>query len=243
MLTHLMNKHPQAKLPFAAAPSWVALVAALLMPMAGGTAVAQPSPAEVGLQVEKPAGDGKLFSQGSGVLIGDGMVLTAAHVIAVNPQDPKVTVFLDNQRVDGLVAFSGQADHVDLALIKVDPMALPPARRGLGAVSPCSRNPGPAQQVTVASMGKIAQETTLLRADPPKDGPDHGPYSTMLAAAHPKGASGGGVFDSQAGCLAGILVADGVFNTKIVGVPHEITIFLPASEISAFLAKYRKQPR
>ncbi len=237
-----MKEHPQTNRRSAPSPRWGAAViaAALLLPMA---AAAQPRPAEVGLQVEKPAGDGKMFSQGSGVLIGDGMVLTAAHVIAVNPQDPKVTVYIDNRRVDGLVAYSGQADHLDLALIKVDPMALPPTRRGLESVSPCSRNPGPAQPFVVAWMGKTSQETTLLRADPPKDGADHGRYSTMLAAGHPKGASGGGVFDPQQGCLAGIMVADGVFGTEIVGVPHEVTVFLPASDIASFLAKYRRQPR
>lgn len=235
-----MSNHPQSYRRSSGTARWLAILVALTLPI---TASAQPHPADVGLQVEKPAGDGKLFSQGSGVLVGDGMVLTAAHVIAVNPQDPKVTVFLDNQRVPGIVAFSGQTDHVDLALIRVDPMALPPARRGLEAMSVCSKNPGPAQHFVVAAMGKISEETTLLRADPPKDPSDHGAYSTMLAAGHPKGASGGGVFDPQQGCLAGILVADGVFNTNIPGVPHEVTIFLPASDITAFLTKYRRQPR
>jgi hypothetical protein len=207
------------------------------------TAAAQPQPAQIGVQVEKPAGDGKQFSQGSGVLIGNGLVLTAAHVIAINPQDPKVTVYLDQRRIDGLVALSGQNDHVDLALIKVDPGALPAASRDLGAVAVCSHNPGPAQPVVVAAMGKTSEETTLLRADPIKDITDPARYSTMLAAGHPKGASGGGVFDSRQGCLAGILVADGVFNTEIAGVPHEVTIFLPSSVITSFLAKYRAGQR
>jgi hypothetical protein len=233
-----INRHNRRS---AGVSHWIALVAALLLPIAASAQA--PHPADIGLQVEKPAGDGKLFSHGSGVLLGDGMVLTAAHVIAVNPQDPKVTVFLDNRRVDGLVAFSGQSEHVDLALIKVDPANLPPSKHDLGTEPVCARNPGPAQPVVVAWMGKTTQETTLLRADPPKDASDPTPYSTMLAAGHPKGASGGGVFDPQRACLLGILVADGTFNIDIPGVPHEITIFLPASEISSFLKKYREQRR
>lgn len=199
---------------------------------------AAPKPDMVGLQIEKPAGDGKLFSQGSGVLIGDGLVLTAAHVITVNPQDPRVTVYIDNQRVPGTVAFTGAAEHLDLALIAVSPDALPATRRGIEAVSACPRDPGPNQTFTIAWMGKTSEEKTLLRADPPKAG-DPGPLSTMLAAGHPKGASGGGVFDPGDDCLAGIMVADGTFGVNIPGIPHEVTIFLPASKIEGFLEEYR----
>lgn len=238
MFTHRIINQPRSSLHAAAVLPWIAAVLFLLP--AAGTANANPKPVDVGLQVEKPAGDGKLFSQGSGVLIGDGLVLTAAHVIAVNPQDPKVTVFIDNQRVPGTVAFTGQNEHLDLALIKVDPSALPATRRGLEAVNVCSRNPGPAQSFTIAWMGKTSEEKTLLRADPPKEG-DQGPVSTMLAAGHPKGASGGGIFDPQQGCLAGVMVADGTFGVNIPGVPHEVTVFLPASKVDGFLAEYRAQ--
>lgn len=233
-----MTDQPRTGLRAVAIYPWIA--AAFFLLPAAGTANADPKPADVGLQVEKPAGDGKLFSQGSGVLIGEGLVLTAAHVIAVNPQDPKVTVFIDNQRIPGTVAFSGQNEHLDLALIKVDPRALPPARRDLDAVNICPRNPGPSQPFTVAWMGKTTEEKTLLRADPPKDG-DQGPMSTMLAAGHPKGASGGGIFDTGNGCLAGIMVADGTFSINIPGVPHEVTVFLPASKVEGFLEEYRTQ--
>ena len=77
-----------------------------------------PLPAEVGVRVEKPAGDGVHYSQGSGVLLGDGLVLTAAHVVKYNPQDPKVTVVMAGWRVDGTLAAIGGPDSVDLALVK-----------------------------------------------------------------------------------------------------------------------------
>ncbi|PKU22242.1 S1 family peptidase [Telmatospirillum siberiense] len=237
MFIHRTTVSPRkALLPAAALPLFAAL---LFLPAA---AEASPKPDLVGLQVEKPAGDNKLFSQGSGVLIGEGLVLTAAHVITVNPQDPRVTVFIDNQRVPGTVAYTGTAEHLDLALIKVDPAALPASRRGLEAVTACPRDPGPAQDFTIAWMGKTTEEKTILRADPPKDG-DPGPLSTMLAAGHPKGASGGGVFDAKDGCLAGIMTADGTFGINIPGVPHEVTVFLPATKIEGFLLEYRARAR
>ena len=106
------------------------LLAALpALAQADGVSPTLPTPAEVGVRVEKPAGDGVHYSQGSGVYLGEGLVLTAAHVVKFDPDHSHVIVLLDGVRTDGNLVFDGQKHNVDLALIKLDANELSLRRR------------------------------------------------------------------------------------------------------------------
>lgn len=198
-----------------------------------------PLPAEVGVRVEKPAGDGVHYSQGSGVLLGDGLVLTAAHVVKYNPQDPKVTVVMAGWRVSGTLAAIGGPDSVDLALVKTPRGAVPMALRDLEPVAICSRNPAINTPVIVAAVGEISAAMTAATPAKPR-GPDNA-WTNMLTTPYHQGSSGGGVFDAGEGCLAGVLIEEVSGHVRPDAPFIDVTVFVPASDIAAFMAKYRAE--
>lgn len=213
--------------------SAVLALATALLPTA--PCASPPTPETVGVRVEKPAGDGVHFSQGSGVLIGGGLVLSAAHVLRYNPQDPKVTVLMAGWRVEGRVVSLGGAD-TDLALVEVEDAAIPAALKGVQPVPVCSADPVVNQPMTVAAQGETGPaKAVTLPAKPAGEGTP----TNLLTPAYHHGASGGGVFDAGQGCLAGIIVQEvsgyAAPNTPFV----DLTVFVPASKIAAFLAQYR----
>jgi hypothetical protein len=214
-------------------------VASLLLGASEPSRKLPPLPAEVGVRVEKPAGDGVHYSQGSGVLLGGGLVVTAAHVVKYNPQDPKVTVVMAGWRVDGALAAIGGPDSVDLALVKTPYAAIPMALRDLEPVTICSHNPGINTPVTVAAVGEVSAAMTAATPARPR-GPDNA-WTNMLTTPYHQGSSGGGVFDAREGCLAGILIEEVSGYVKPDTPFVDMTVFVPASEIAAFVARYRAE--
>jgi hypothetical protein len=198
-----------------------------------------PLPSEAGVRVEKPTGDGVHYSQGSGVLLGDGLVLTAAHVVKYNPQDPKVTLIMAGWRVDGTLAAIGGPDSIDLALVKTSRAAIPVALRDLAPVTICSHNPGISTPVTVAALGEVSAAMTVATPAKPR-GPDNA-WANMLTTPYHQGASGGGVFDAREGCLAGVLIEEVSGYVKPDTPFVDMTVFIPALDIAAFVAKYRAE--
>ena len=199
-------------LPAAAEPPDAAMVAAL------------------GVQIEKPAGDGAHFSQGSGVYLGDGLVLTAAHVITVNPADATATVVMDGWRNEARLVASG-APGLDLALLRIAPETLSLQRRSLKPVEACASGTSPNQPVVVASLGTVSLSKTI--GAPIQSNSLNGDWSTILATGYGHGASGGGLFDAQKGCLAGIIIIEAT------GAAIQLTEFVPAAKIGMFLALHR----
>lgn len=197
------------------------------------------SPAELGVRVEKPAGDGTHFSQGSGIYLGDGLVITAAHVVRLDPANRKVTVLIDGRRRDGSLVSVGQSDSVDLALIKIPAEELGEKRRKQAPVAVCTGNPGPSQPVVVASLGTVSNALTI--ATPITSDLQTGSWTNLLSTGYHQGNSGGGVFDPQLGCLWGILNMELSGPSKTDGRFLDLTAFVPASKITPFLDDYDRQ--
>jgi hypothetical protein len=197
--------------------------------MAAATAEPQSAaiPGALGVQIEKPAGDNVHFAEGSGVFIGGGLVLTAAHVVQFNARDPKVTVAMDGWRTDGQVVATAPAG-LDLALVKIAPGELSSQRRDLHPVELCAMATAPNQPVVVAAQGAVTLSKTV--GEPIRSSTLNGDWTTILATGYSHGASGGGVFDALKGCLAGIIVIEAV------GAGVELTEFVPAARIAPFLA-------
>ncbi len=208
-------------------------LAALFLAVLGAPALAEPPDAALvgalGVQIEKPAGDNVHFSQGSGVYLGGGLVLTAAHVVTINPQDPKVSIVLDGWRTEAKLMATAPAG-VDLALLKVEPGEVSAQRRALKPVQACGLGTAPNQPVVVAALGTVTLSKTV--GAPIKSPTLNGDWSDILASGYGHGASGGGVFDAAKGCLAGIIIIE----ATAPGI--ELTQFVPASEIALFLATY-----
>jgi hypothetical protein len=213
-------------------------IAGLALIAAGTAFAAAPgsTPELTGVRVEKPAGDGVHYSQGSGVMIGGGLVLSAAHVFKFNPEDPKVTVLMAGWRVQGTVVSQGDPGAADLALVKVEHTAIPAELRDLPPVPVCTQDAVVDQPLAVAAAGQTAPAKAV--GMPGRRGADHGATNALTPAYH-NGASGGGVFDAKEGCLAGIIVQE-VSGYTAPDTPFvDVTVFVPASGIAAFLAKYR----
>ena len=208
-------------------------IVALLAALAVAPAVAEPPEAALvaalGVQIEKPAGDHVHFSQGSGVYLGDGLVLTAAHVIKVDPGNPVSSVILDGWKTDARLVATG--NELDLALLKIDPAELSRQRREMSPVATCAANTAANQPVVVAALGTVTLSKTVgfpINAPALK-----GDWTNILATGYTHGASGGGLFDANKGCLAGIVVIE----ATAPGV--EFTQFVPAPQIAGFVAAYR----
>ncbi|MEI6558716.1 MAG: serine protease [Rhodospirillaceae bacterium] len=205
--------------------------------LAAGTAGAEPpDAAHLGVRVEKPVGDGKLFSQGSGVLIGDGLVLTAAHVVRYNPADPRVTVLVEGRRVVGRLALIDRTTGADIALIRIERAALPAESRNRG-VTLCERDPGIDAPVVVASMGEVTRSTIVAAPDKPASKP--GDWATTLATGYHHGNSGGGVFDAGTGCLLGIMTTEISGRIRPDAPFLDVTRFTPAPDLAGFVGRYR----
>lgn len=201
-----------------------------------------PVPAELGVRVEKPAGDGVHYQQGSGVYLGGGRVLTAQHVIKLDPQHKDVTVLLDGVRDPATVSAVGtrRRDPVDLALIALAPSApILPARRAQPRVAACATNPPPNRKVTVVALGAVTQAATVGTAIASMNGQavtTEG-WTNILSTGYHAGNSGGGVFDPETGCLWGILSYELGGHLGENGPLVDFTAFVPASKIAPFLTE------
>lgn len=193
-------------------------------------AVAEPADAPLasalGVQIEKPAGDNVHFSQGSGVFLGGGLVLTAAHVVKLNPGDQTATVIMDGWRTEARIA--AIAVGLDVALLKIDPAQISAQRRLLNPVQFCTAPTIANQPVIVAAQGAVSLSKTIATSI--KSDALTGDWTDILATGYTHGASGGGVFDAAKGCLIGIVVIE----ATAPGV--ELTQFLPAAKLAPFLA-------
>ena len=208
----------------------LAIIAALV----AAPALAEPQDAAMvgalGVQIEKPAGDHVHFSQGSGVYLGNGLVLTAAHVVKVDPANPISSVIMDGWKTDAKLVAIGQG-VVDLALLKIEPGELSHQRHDMKPLDICTLGTAPNQPVVVAALGSISLSKTV--GAPIRSATLNGDWSDILATGYGHGASGGGLFDAAKGCLAGIIIIE----ATAPGI--ELTQFVPAPEIAVFLAGRR----
>lgn len=207
--------------------------AALLLLLAGALALPAaaepgdaPLAAALGVQIEKPAGDNVHFSQGSGVFLGGGLVLTAAHVVKVNPADQTATVVMDGWRTPARIV--AIAAGLDAALLRIDPSEVSAQRRILSPVQFCTAPTSANQPVIVAAQGAVTLSKTIATSI--KSASFTGDWTDSLATGYSHGASGGGVFDASKGCLIGIVIIE----ATAPGV--ELTQFLPAARMAPFLA-------
>ena len=198
-----------------------------------------PSPADAGVRVEKPAGDGVHFMQGSGVYLGHGLVLTARHVVSVDSSSATVTVVMDGWRLSGTDIFDGARANLDLALIRIPMSSLSIARRAQADVSVCRDNPEPSHPVLVAALGTLSIAATI--PTPITSEGRTGSWTNILNKGYHRGNSGGGVFKPGERCLWGILETELSGPSLRTGAMLDLTAFVPASDISAFLESYRRE--
>jgi S1-C subfamily serine protease len=173
---------------------------------------------------------------GYGVYLGDGYVLTAAHVVG-NAFETQPHVVVDGRALPTTVVKEGTFETNDLTLLRADLASLP-ARLQLRRLALCVVPPAPGQPVVVV----IPEGTAPSHILPPQLLPldVRARFPTVIADVATTGNSGSGVFDAWRGCLLGIM------SRKIETISHSrdgmhtarrdlAKYFVPAAVIASFL--------
>lgn len=165
------------------------------------------------------------MSTGSGVAVGDGLILTAAHMV---DDALMITVEIAVPGLDGMRKYVGEvvklgnADNVDLALVRIDcpPLALATygSREEIyqGAAVLIIGSPGGVGPYVV-SQGWVASAKS-----------HEGGLGILASNGIYPGNSGGAVYSAKSGRLIGILVAG------VRGAPN-VAFFMPIWDILEFV--------
>jgi len=175
---------------------------------------------------------------GNGVYLGNGLILTAAHVAGAFWKILRVQIA--GETLATHVIKRGQFETVDLALLSVDDNKLPVSLR-LRRMPICKGYPMPGEAVVVATPEAIAVSHIIAPRQLPRNIAPK--YRTAINDVATTGNSGSGVFDEQRQCLLGIISAkisetqNSRNNPSLRPIKRDVAkYFVPAPLISAFLA-------
>ena len=176
---------------------------------------------------------------GYGVYLGNGFVITAAHVPGIFAV-AKPHVVIAGQDLPASLVREGSLETVDLTLMSVDATKLP-VRFRMRRMPLCKQAPYPGEPVVVVTPEGTARSHVL----PPGAVPPElrGRFSTVIGDVATTGNSGSGTFDVWNQCLLGV-ISRKISVTRRGFLPGEKSetqdiakYFVPASDIRAFLPK------
>jgi hypothetical protein len=174
---------------------------------------------------------------GYGVYLGKGLFITAAHVVG-HGWWTRPKIVSSGQEYPTSIVKEGSFEGTDLTLLSVEETLLP-FRLRLRRMAICTTAPSPGEDVVTVIPGAVVHSHVispkLLPADVQR-------FGTAIADVAQTGNSGSGVFDAQRQCLLGIMSRKISLSQKRKGLAapevHDIAkYFVPAAEISAFMAK------
>ena len=176
---------------------------------------------------------------GYGVYLGNGFVITAAHVPGIFAM-AKPHVLIAAQDLPASLVREGSLETVDLTLMSVDATKLP-VRFRMRRMPLCEQASYPGEPVVVVTPEGTARSHVLSpRAVSPEL---RGRFATVIGDVATTGNSGSGVFDVWKQCLLGI-ISRKISITRRGVLPGEKSetqdiakYFVPASDIRAFLPK------
>ena len=161
---------------------------------------------------------------GAGVYLGSGLILTAAHLTAVDAKMSVRVVGMFGTPLEAKLLKQGSFDDVDLSLLSADEQKLP-ARFERFRMPLCEAPAWPGGPVIVVdAAGKVSRSHIVW--------PHFLPYgarrkfSRWINDVATTGNSGSGVFDPNRKCLLGIM------SRKYMDIAK---YFVPASEIRDFM--------
>ncbi len=172
-----------------------------------------------------------------GVYLGNGLVLTAAHVVG-HVVFTKPHVLIAGQDLPAALVKEGSFEGVDLTLLSIDRTKLP-IQLQMRRMPLCERAPYAGEAVVVAIPEGAAPSRVLPRgAIPPKL---RGRFDTLIGNVATTGNSGSGVFDAQNRCLLGIMsrkISIRLTGTGLGAPTRTLDIakyFVPVDEIKTFI--------
>ena len=181
---------------------------------------------------------------GYGIYLGQGAVITAAHVLGRWPSfisNPRVLIA--GQELPAKIIKEGSADTIDIALLSVDEARLPVSLR-LRRNPLCKEPPRAGEDVIVVlSYGTVRSRIIFPQLLPPRYRTN---FNTFISDVPIAGGSGSGVFRAERKCLLGILTSKiweynfRMENGRIVRDLAKNTIdigrhFVPAAAIAEFI--------
>jgi S1-C subfamily serine protease len=171
---------------------------------------------------------------GSGVYLKSGLIITAAHLTAV---DAKMSVRIAGVVLPAKVLKQGSLEDMDLSLLLVDEEKLP-SSIGLLPMQLCEAPPWPGDAVIVVDAESAARSHIVS--------PQLLPYalrnkfSTLIGDVATTGNSGSGVFDPNRKCLLGIMSRKFTSHITTGGDKDIAKYFVPAEAIRDFMpAEFR----
>jgi hypothetical protein len=174
---------------------------------------------------------------GYGMYLGNGLVITAAHVPGnFADTNPRVVVAGKDMRAD--LVKQGSLEGVDLTLLSVDAGALP-VRMRMRRLPLCDNSPYPGESVVVVTPESAARSHVLPPAVVPRD--LRARFDTVIGDVATTGNSGSGVLDARRSCLLGIISRKiTVARTNAgLGAPAQTQdiakYFVPVKSIRAFI--------
>ena len=158
---------------------------------------------------------------GYGVYLGNGLILTAAHV-AGDVAQTKPHVVIAGQDLPATLVKQGSLESVDLTLLSIDGTKLPVGLQ-MRRTPLCEHPPYAGERVVVAIPEGTAPSKFLPRQAIPAD--LRGRFDTAIADVATTGNSGSGVFDAADLCLLGIIsrkisITSAPIETRRAG-PHD----------------------
>jgi hypothetical protein len=142
---------------------------------------------------------------GYGIYLGQGAVITAAHVVGRWPSfisNPRVLIA--GQELPAKIIKEGSFETIDLALLSVDEARLPVSLR-LRRNPLCKEPPRAGEDVIVVlSYGTVRSRIIFPQLLPPRYRTN---FNTFISDVPIAGGSGSGVFRAERKCLLGILTS------------------------------------
>lgn len=173
---------------------------------------------------------------GDGIYLGQGIVITAAHVVGHWPLFTHPRVLIAGQDLPAKVIKEGSFEQIDLALLSVEEDRLPVWLR-MRRNPLCKNDPRIGIEVVDVVPGETARSQTI---SPLLIAPElRNKYGTLISTAQ---GSGSGLFDPERKCLLGIVSAKipkytfHMRNRKIFATANGFAgYFVPASKIANFI--------
>jgi hypothetical protein len=160
---------------------------------------------------------------GAGVYLGNGLVITAAHVGTGNG------VRINGLNVPAALIKKGSFPELDLSLIYMDQGKIPDSLRDR-RMTLCREQPPAGAPVILAAPQEITRSSIASPAVIP---PEHRTkFLTLISDGATDGKSGSGVFDPEKKCLLGILSLKFINNIDQKGMA---SYFVPADTIQSFI--------
>ena len=164
-----------------------------------------------------------------GVYLGDGAVLTAAHVLGHWPSSANPRIIIAGQEISATLIKKGSFEQTDLALLSTDEASLPISLR-LRHDPLCKTPPSVGTNVVVAYPDRTARSVVISPSAIPAGYRSR--YNSLIRDVQ---VSGAGAFDAEKKCLLGIMSAAVTTSDGTSGQKRRAGYFVPASKIADFL--------